>query len=60
VKQKLSDNEKYVGFHCPIKLLEVFDEVIKGRYSHRTNALLDAMRDLIRKVEEQKRQREAA
>jgi metal-responsive CopG/Arc/MetJ family transcriptional regulator len=44
-----------VNFNCPAKLLEVFDETIKGFYSDRTDALLDAMRDLIRKLEEQKR-----
>lgn len=52
-------NTRYVGFKCPIKLLKFFDEVTEATYGHRTDALLEAMRDLIRKVEEQKRQREA-
>jgi metal-responsive CopG/Arc/MetJ family transcriptional regulator len=30
--------------------LEEFDEAVKGRYSTRTDALLDAMRDLVEKL----------
>jgi metal-responsive CopG/Arc/MetJ family transcriptional regulator len=32
--------------------LEEFDEIIKGRYGDRTEALLDAMRKLIRELKE--------
>jgi metal-responsive CopG/Arc/MetJ family transcriptional regulator len=65
VIRKLSDTEKvcnakkYVGFKPPLKLVEVFDEVTKGRYGTRTAALEEAMRVLIRQEEEEKRQREA-
>jgi len=41
---------KLVNFNCPLKLLAEFDEAIKSRYSGRTDALLDAMRDLIEKL----------
>jgi len=41
--------DKLVNFRCPLKLLEEFDETIKGRYRNRTDALLDAMDDLIEK-----------
>ena len=44
-----------VNFNCPVQLLAAFDEAIKGRYSGRTDALLDAMRDKIRELEEEKR-----
>jgi len=57
--EKIIANTRFVGFKCPVKLLAVFDEVTEATYGHRTDALLEAMRDLIRKVEEQKRQREA-
>ena len=39
-----------MNFNCPLKLLEEFDKVIETRYSGRTDALLDAMRDLIEKL----------
>jgi metal-responsive CopG/Arc/MetJ family transcriptional regulator len=50
---------KCIEFNCPVKLLEVFDEVIQEYYADRTKALLEAMRDFIRKLEEEKRQRRA-
>jgi len=40
---------KLVNFRCPLELLEEFDEIIKARYRNRTDALLDAMDDLIEK-----------
>lgn len=61
VKEEMSEQEEqYVGFIVPMKLLQAFDEVIKGTYAHRTDALRDAMRDLIRKLEEEKRVKEEA
>lgn len=54
----MNDERKFVGFWCPRKLVDVFDEVIKGRYCNRTAALQEGMRDLIRKEEEEKRQKE--
>ena len=45
---------KLVQFNCPVKLLEVFDEVIADEYSDRTNGLLEAMRLFIRTLEERK------
>ena len=50
----MSDKHK-VEFNCPKPLLEVFDEIIDGVYRDRTDALLDAMRDKIRELEERKR-----
>jgi hypothetical protein len=60
---KLSEKEQDAGFkqvllHCPVKLLEVYDETIKEIYGNRRDALLDAIRDQIQKLEEMKRQRE--
>jgi len=59
----LSEKEQDAGFkqvllHCPVKLLEVYDETIKEIYGNRRDALLDAIRDQIQKLEEMKRQRE--
>jgi metal-responsive CopG/Arc/MetJ family transcriptional regulator len=48
-RQKIAES-KLVNFNCPLKLLAEFDEAIKSRYSGRTDALLDAMRDLIEKL----------
>jgi hypothetical protein len=47
---------KLVNYNCPPKLLEVFDEITGPFFSSRTDALLTAMRDLIMKLEEDKRQ----
>lgn len=41
---------KLVNFNCPAKLLEEFDEAIKERYGDRTDALLDAMRKLLKEL----------
>lgn len=54
------NENKLVNFNCPLKLLEVFDEAIKGTYGDRTDALMDAMRKLIQELEEQKRNRNIA
>jgi len=54
----LNEGKKYVGSWYPEGLLRTFDETIKGMYANRTAALHEAMRDFIRKLEEEKRQRE--
>ena len=56
----MSNTKRFIGFMCSVKLVDVFDEVIKGTYAHRTDALRDSMRDLIRKLEEDQRQKEVA
>jgi len=43
---------RYVHFNCPRQLLEQFDEAIKGRYNSRTEAVLDAMRKLVKELKE--------
>ncbi len=43
---------RYVHFNCPRQLLREFDEAIKGRYNSRTEAVLDAMRRLLRELKE--------
>jgi metal-responsive CopG/Arc/MetJ family transcriptional regulator len=56
----MNESEKLVQFNCPVKLLELFDEVITGEYNNRTTALVYAMRQLIGELEENKRNRKIA
>ena len=53
------DKLQFVGFKSPRGKVQRFDEAILGVYNHRTAALNAAMDEMIRKLEEEKRQREA-
>jgi hypothetical protein len=48
----MANDEKQVVFNCPVKLLEIFDEKIKGRYSNRTHGLCAAMQLLLDTLKE--------
>jgi metal-responsive CopG/Arc/MetJ family transcriptional regulator len=48
----MEKDEKQVVFNCPVKLLEEFDEKIKGHYGNRTEALCAAMRLLLASFKE--------
>jgi len=47
---QMSSEKKYIHFNCPIELLKEFDRTIQGRYNSRTDAILDAMRKLIKEL----------
>jgi metal-responsive CopG/Arc/MetJ family transcriptional regulator len=48
----MEKDEKQVNFNCPAKLLEEFDEKIKGHYGDRTDAITEAMRLLLATLKE--------
>ena len=48
----MSSEKKYIHFNCPIELLKEFDNAIQGRYNSRTDAILDAMRKLIKELKQ--------
>ncbi len=48
----MNEETKLVNFNAPKKLLEEFDIAIKDRYNDRTDALLDAMRKLMRDLKD--------
>ncbi len=50
----MSSEKKYIHFNCPIELLKEFDRTIQGRYNSRTDAILDAMRKLIKELKQKK------
>jgi len=47
----MGSEKKYIHFNCPIELLKEFDRTIQGRYNSRTDAILDAMRKLIKELQ---------
>jgi len=48
----VSSEKKYIHFNCPVELLKEFDRTIQGRYNSRTDAILDAMRKLIKELKQ--------
>jgi metal-responsive CopG/Arc/MetJ family transcriptional regulator len=48
----MGEETALVNFNCPKRLLEEFDKAIKGRYSNRTEAILDGMRRVLRELNE--------
>lgn len=48
---KVSES-KLVQFNCPGELLQELDRLIVGKYRDRTEALLDAVRKLLKELKE--------